>query len=191
MQIDRILFPVQALGPGNRVAIWVCGCSRHCPHCANPELWQWNIRKEVPVATLSKMLHDLQRESTPIDGITFTGGDPMEQPEELAALLELIGDITDDILIYTGAQYEDLPYLMSEEILRTITDRAGVIIDGPYIHERNDNRVYLRGSDNQRIIYLKEHLRPRYLLDEQKGRQIQNLWMGDTLVSVGIHNREE
>lgn len=191
MQIDRILFPVQALGPGNRVAIWVCGCSKGCPHCANPELWQRNIRKDVPVATISKILHDLRNEPVSIDGITFTGGDPMEQPEELARLLELIGDITDDILIYTGERYEDLPYLMPEAVFQTIQRHAGVIIDGPYIHERNDNRVYLRGSDNQNMIFLKEHLKARYLLDEQKGRQIQNVWMGDTLVSVGIHNREE
>ena len=191
MQIDRILFPVQALGPGNRVAIWVCGCSKHCPHCANPELWKPNIRKDVPVETLSKMLHDLQKEAVAVDGITFTGGDPMEQPEELAKLLELIGDITDDILIYTGEAYEDLPYLMPELVLRTIRKYAGVIIDGPYIHERNDNRVYLRGSDNQNMIFLKEHLKARYFWDEQKGRRIQNVWMGDTLVSVGIHNREE
>lgn len=191
MQIDRILFPIQALGPGNRAVIWTCGCSKGCPHCANPELWQRNIRKDVPVATISKMLHDLKKEPVAIDGITFTGGDPMEQPEELAMLLELISDITDDILIYTGEVYEDLEWQVLPRTLQTIRRHAGVIIDGPYIHGRNDNRVYLRGSDNQNMIFLKEHLKERYLLDEQKGRQVQNVWMGPTLVSVGIHNREE
>lgn len=190
MQIDRILFPIQALGPGNRAVIWVCGCSKGCPHCANPELWQRNIRKDIPIRTVSQMLHDLQREQTPIDGITFTGGDPLEQPEELAALLEQIRDITEDILIYTGENYADFRQVTHPKTLQTIEKYAGVIIDGPYIHERNDNRAYLRGSDNQNILFLKEHLKERYLLDGQKGRQVQNVWMGSTLVSVGIHNRE-
>ena len=40
MYLDRILYPVTALGPGKRIAIWVSGCERHCNHCANPELWK-------------------------------------------------------------------------------------------------------------------------------------------------------
>lgn len=38
MQIDRLLYPVHSLGPGNRLVIWVRGCKKRCFNCANPEL---------------------------------------------------------------------------------------------------------------------------------------------------------
>ena len=34
MQIDRLLYPVHSLGPGNRLAIWVKGCRKRCFNCA-------------------------------------------------------------------------------------------------------------------------------------------------------------
>lgn len=39
MYIDRLLYPITALGPGERIALWVSGCDRKCNKCANPELW--------------------------------------------------------------------------------------------------------------------------------------------------------
>lgn len=40
MFVDRIYFPVTTLGPGERVVVWTCGCTKRCPGCANPELWE-------------------------------------------------------------------------------------------------------------------------------------------------------
>lgn len=42
MQIDRLLYPVHSLGPGNRLVIWVRGCKKRCFNCANPELQFFN-----------------------------------------------------------------------------------------------------------------------------------------------------
>ena len=52
MNVARILFPVQVLGPGNRIGIWLCGCNRACKGCSNPELW-------------------IQRDEFEIDGVNF------------------------------------------------------------------------------------------------------------------------
>ena len=105
MQIDRLLYPITSLGPGERLVIWTVGCSKHCPHCANPELWQSNPAKDIDV----NKLYDLIIQSVKgkrIDGITITGGDPMEQISELTKLLTLLNEITDDILVYTGYTVE-------------------------------------------------------------------------------------
>ena len=47
MNIARILYPVEVLGPGKRIGIWVCGCNRRCKGCSNPELWDQKPEYEV------------------------------------------------------------------------------------------------------------------------------------------------
>ena len=87
MLIDRILYPITALGPGKRLAIWTIGCSKHCFNCANPELWERDKRRDIDIAGLSKAIHD-SLQGCCVDGITITGGDPLEQVDDLLDLLE-------------------------------------------------------------------------------------------------------
>ncbi len=47
MQIDRVLFPITTLGPGNRIGIWTIGCPHKCYNCSNPELWDANVNKDT------------------------------------------------------------------------------------------------------------------------------------------------
>ena len=77
MQIDRLLFPITTLGPGNRLVIWTIGCSKHCFNCANPELWEKNPKKEIDIYELVKIIKQSVGTQT-IEGITITGGDPLE-----------------------------------------------------------------------------------------------------------------
>lgn len=62
-----------------------------------------------------------------------------------------------------------------------------VLIDGEYIEELNDNSL-LRGSSNQNIIILDEKKKGRYeyYLQTETNR-IQNFFVVDGVVSVGIH----
>ena len=68
---------------------------------------------------------------------------------------------------------------------------VSVLIDGPYIDEQNDERCVLRGSSNQCIYYFDEDRRKDYETYLRSGRKIQNIVMGDRLISVGIHNRKK
>ena len=86
MRAARILYPVETLGPGRRAGIWTCGCDRHCPGCANPELWDREAYGEMKPADIVRVIETLEREGGAVDGITITGGEPFEQAEELAAL---------------------------------------------------------------------------------------------------------
>ena len=181
MYIARILYPVKVLGPGNRIGIWFDGCPHHCKGYSNPELWdqkeQYRISLEVLKTLLGKICstHD-------VDGFTLTGGDPFAQPDALAEMLPVLANISEDILVYTGFQYEELkaqyPKLLTQ---------IGVLIDGPYIEERNTG-VSLCGSDNQNIIILKPVLMKSYttyLRDTQN--TIQDFTTTDGVISVGIH----
>lgn len=178
MYVARILYPVEVLGPGKRVGIWFCGCPRRCRGCSNPELWEFQERYETSPETIYRLVQDIA-ENNPVDGFTITGGDPMYQPGELQHLLLRLKTVSDDILVYTGYRLEELETDWLADI--------SVLIDGEYIEELNDNS-FLRGSSNQNIIILDEKKKDRYECYLQKEtNKIQNFFVGDGTVSVGIH----
>lgn len=185
MKIARILYPVHALGPGERVAIWTYGCPHACRGCANPELWNPICVREMEEQSLFGYLEQLRARGA-IDGITITGGDPFFDMDSLQKLLKIVGEYTEDILVYTGYQIEELQ--KQEKAVKIMKDIA-VLIDGPYIEEQNNGHV-LKGSDNQTIYYLKNQYEERYetYIKKHKGKfLVENFPAKDGMISVGIH----
>lgn len=187
MNVARILYPVQVLGPGNRVGIWLCGCSRACKGCSNPELWEQKPEYEVSPTEVCKLIQNIAISHT-IDGFTISGGEPMDQASSLDELLGLISELSDDILIYTGYRIEELS-ARCDPATDKVLKKASVLIDGAYVEEENDGAV-LRGSSNQRIHVLSGKYEDRYqqYLAETHN-QIQNFTTANGIVSVGIHHR--
>lgn len=184
MFVARILYPVRTLGPGNRIGIWFCGCSHGCRGCSNPELWQRREEYRITPQRLMELVRSVS-DSAPVDGFTLTGGDPMEQPE-LAALLPELREISGDILLYTGYTLEQLRGMSGAS---GVLENVSVLIDGEYIAERN-NGCPLRGSDNQRVIFLDESRRAGYEEYMRQGNMIQNFTVWNSVISVGIHGAD-
>jgi anaerobic ribonucleoside-triphosphate reductase activating protein len=189
MQIDRILYPISALGPGERLVIWTIGCSKHCHRCASPELQHKNPSKDVDVFELAKIIQQATDKQV-IDGVTITGGDPFEQIAELNKLLSVLKEITNDVLVYTGYSIEEAKKIFSKSEWETMKLHVSVLIDGAYIDELNDNECVLRGSLNQNITFFDETKKELYSTYLKKGRTIQNVFYNEKMISVGIHNRE-
>ena len=85
LSILDILEDTTVDGPGFRTAIYAAGCPNACPGCHNPE--SWDIRRGRLMSTeeiLYKVLDD------PFADVTFSGGDPMFQPEGFAELAQAI-----------------------------------------------------------------------------------------------------
>jgi len=188
MNIARILYPVKVLGEGNRVGIWVCGCTRKCRGCSNPELWERQPKYEITLPHLKKLITDIAANHT-IDGFTITGGEPFEQYRELSELVAFLRVISDDIIVYTGYSLDELRQNPSN-CVKHILDSISVLIDGKYIEERNTN-VTLRGSDNQTINILNPKHKERFEEYLKTGHnQIQNFTTSNGVVSVGIHKKD-
>ena len=66
-------------GEGSRMVIFTQGCKHNCPGCFNPETHDFNGGQEVPLEEIMKKVKD-NCETGLIDGVTFSGGDPMEHP---------------------------------------------------------------------------------------------------------------
>ena len=186
MRAARILYPVETLGPGRRAGIWTCGCDRHCPGGANPELWDREAYGEMKPADIVRVIETLEREGGAVDGITITGGEPFEQAEELAELVDSLRDITEDILVYTGYRREELAAYED-----TVIGKLAVLVDGPYVREENREHP-LKGSANQRIHYIlpgMEVLYGRYIKERSGKRFVQNFRLGEGKACVGIQGR--
>ena len=72
-------------GPGNRFVLWTQGCSKGCSDCFNP--LTWSVKENISLTP--NQIFELIK-NYDIDGVTITGGDPLEQPEELLELLILL-----------------------------------------------------------------------------------------------------
>lgn len=168
-----------ALGPGTRAVIWVQGCHLRCPGCISPD---W-----IPFKPATQLLPEQIIERLPFDeitGLTFSGGEPMEQAGALAKVIHLARQRRDlDVICFTGYRYETLIKRPLESEVHSLLQLVDVLIDGPYIRELN-NSIGLRGSTNQRIIYLTNRLR-KYQLENQ-ARQIEFRIDNGSFTMVGI-----
>jgi len=132
-------------GPGFRTSIYCAGCQHQCPGCHNPQ--SWDIKDGHPMTT-----DDIMRvvEADPYANVTFTGGDPMYQPEGFTELARAIKERTDKtIWCYTGFTYEAL---ITNPRQRALLEFIDVLVDGPFIKAQRDETLCFRGSSNQRII---------------------------------------
>ncbi len=187
MVIGRLLSPVHSLGPGERVCLWTKGCARNCRGCISRELQDFSGENIDETALAALLVRVAERAGS--RALTISGGDPMAQPEALLCLLRALRAHFDDILLYTGFTLEELRALAAGAAGRACLDYIDVLIDGPYIDERNTPDCVLRGSSNQEIHFLTPALKPRYEDYMRQGRVLESFAHGDTTIITGIFNR--
>lgn len=162
------------------MGIWTIGCKRKCVNCSNPELWEENPGKDISIETITGIIEKYKDKT---DGVTITGGEPFLQPKELLSLVEKIRKIgIDDILIYTGFSFEEL---YENPLAKKIIDLSGVIVDGEYIDELNNN-VGMKGSENQRVFVINKSLSEKYRDFSSVKRQSEIVNNGGKIMSIGI-----
>lgn len=139
--------PVEGLGPGRRLILWVRGCPRRCPGCIAPEMQEPG--ETTPVAAIAA---EIGPRLEGLDGLSISGGEPFEQPGALAALIDhLRREREVEVLVYTGYLLEELQ-ARGEETAALLA-RLDLLIDGPYLESTPNTRQW-RGSDNQRVHLL-------------------------------------
>ena len=123
------------------------------------------------------------------DGITISGGDPLEQLEELRILLRELRRFTTDILVYTGYVWADFADSLSQEVREELLTHISVLVDGPYREEENYPELTMRGSANQKIYYFGENIRKKYEDYIKQGRTLENFFIDNTFLTIGIMDR--
>lgn len=136
-------------GEGVRAAIFLSGCSHHCPGCHNPEAQNPTCGQPVTDDLITGINAQIE-ERTFLSGITLTGGDPMYDPKETLGFLKKLR-LHDgmNIWLYTGYTYEEI---MADKDRSVLFFACDVVVDGRFEREKADKRLRFRGSSNQRII---------------------------------------
>ena len=89
-------------------------------------------------------------EADPFANVTFSGGDPMYQPEGFAELARAIRHRTrKTIWCYTGFTFEQILHNPRQRALLELID---VLVDGPFVKSLRDETLHFRGSRNQRLV---------------------------------------
>ena len=181
MQIERGVMDITSLGPGKRFCVWVNGCKRGCPGCISLRLQAEAPQNECDV---EEFLRDFPLSRA--DGATVSGGEPFDQPSELNKLTRLLCERgIDDILVYTGYTLEQLRARGDADTDAALS-RIAVLIDGPYMRELDDGTDNLKGSANQRVLFLKQGYEKKYAAYRRSERAMQELTMEQTLLAAGI-----
>ena len=138
-------------GEGICVALFTQGCPFHCKGCFNPETWDYNGGKEVPISDLISDVEAAIAANGVPRNFSILGGEPLIERnlEELKILLSAVKKDFPHITIFlwTGFTIEELTSAQKE-----VTQYIDVLIDGQYNEKLRDVSLHLRGSSNQRIF---------------------------------------
>ena len=137
----------RANGPGTRFVVWVQGCTLGCPGCFNPATHAagGEVRDTDELAALA----------AGSDGITVSGGEPLQQAEAVAALLGAARARGLSTLVFSGYTLDEIGALPHGPAVLAQLD---VLVDGRYV--AGERRAEgLRGSENQRIHLLTDRHR--------------------------------
>ena len=157
-------------GEGIRSVIWFQGCPHHCPECHNPETWPFDDGYEVKIEDLKKQIAELEFQK----GVTFSGGDPMAQPDALLELVKCVHDNNMNVWVYTGYNYEELLELKKKNIVYgEILKNIDVLVDGRFMIDKKSFDVKFRGSTNQRILDVPKSLKARKAVEIEKFKYIE------------------
>ena len=138
-------------GEGLRVVLWVSGCNHHCPNCQNPITWDEKGGLPFDKKAEDELFEALDKPY--IDGITFSGGDPLfpNNRNEVLRLIKKCKDVYPNktIWLYTGYSWEEIRHLDGIELV-------DVLVDGEFVEALKDNNLEWVGSSNQRVIDVKK-----------------------------------
>jgi anaerobic ribonucleoside-triphosphate reductase activating protein len=141
-------------GPGVRLVVFAQGCPHRCRGCHNPHTWDFGGGTEVSVEQILR-----RAETNPIlSGITLSGGEPFAQAPGFARLAREARRRGLSIVTYTGYTWEQLISSPASGV-RDLLLATDILIDGPFIQALADPGLAYRGSRNQRIIQVHNHVR--------------------------------
>ena len=131
-------------GPYNRCCIWFQGCNIKCKGCCNKDL-----QPLVPnhIVTLDELVNIVKeaKNKFDIEGVTLSGGEPSLQ-SGLVFFNDEIHKLGLGIIMFSGKDKSELNSKLVESV--------DLLIDGPFIENKIDNKRVLLGSKNKKLSFI-------------------------------------
>ena len=174
MYIHNRIANSTANGPGERVVVWVQGCSLACSGCWNSETHPFVKDKDMLISELADWILNQN-----VEGVTFSGGEPFQQAPALELLITFIKERRPELSIgsftgYTLQELRDGKFNWWHPELRTmipgdaklsyaILKQMDFIIAGRYNQLQRCDDKPLCGSRNQEVHFLSSRYNPKDL----------------------------
>lgn len=145
MKIAGIKHTSLADGEGLNYVIFVQGCERSCDGCHNPSTWKKDGGAEL---SLEELKEDIKRYCPPVTGVTFSGGEPLLQVDDVLKLARWAKGEGLKTALYSGYKLEDIvSKLHAAGVSESPIDE---IFDGAFEKSKTFPDVPFRGSNNQK-----------------------------------------
>src|ERR1700690_3035186 len=162
MLLHALVPASRANGPGLRAVVYFQGCSLHCAGCWNPSTHKFR-GPEVTALEMTQRFEEASR-LEPLEGVTFSGGEPMQQAEALLELMRQIRKVAPAVSfgMFTGYAESDLgagrfvtrlgaTVEEKGKLGRTVRDFLDLGVMGRY-EETQPTMKPLRTSWNQQLV---------------------------------------
>lgn len=142
----------RANGPGLRSVVWFQGCTLNCTDCFNPKT---HTPESGDSNTIEQAFAKIAANIGRIEGITFSGGEPLQQAPALIELIQRVRSETGlSIVLFTGFTWEEVNRLPQAKAILAGVD---VLLAGRYQSALRVARGLI-GSSNKTVHFLT----PRY-----------------------------
>jgi anaerobic ribonucleoside-triphosphate reductase activating protein len=173
-------------GPGIRYVIWVQGCSLKCKGCFNPHFWSQHGGSSRDIDSLLHEVIAARIKFPEIEGVTFLGGEPFEQPEALAELSQKLQELDFSIMVFSGYTMAELKDEKSSQYVSRLNFLSSIdlLVDGRYQQDNVDIDRPWVGSKNQEFHFLSERYSKETLFNSVKdGLEITVLNSGEVQIN--------
>ena len=109
------------------------------------------VIENIPYSMTWKFFDAWTGEPIPLDGVTFSGGEPFCQPEPLYHLARWCHRLGLDVISYSGWTLEQL---REKPECQNLLNEIDWLVDGRFIIAKRSLELRFRGSSNQRLIHL-------------------------------------
>lgn len=167
----------RANGPGVRAVIWVQGCSLACPGCFNPGTHASGGEVVAVDALVERVLA-----VKGIEGVTLTGGEPLQQAGAVLQFLEKLSEAAPhlSVLLFTGFGVSDL---LAMPVFPQLCASVDVVLAGRYVQEQRHTDRGLMGLPGKVAWFLSD----RYTEDDLRQVPLSEVVVhGGEVLSTGV-----
>lgn len=155
VRLSGIAYESLVNGPGIRRVLFSQGCKHNCKGCFNPDTHSFEGGREF---SADYLVEDILKNPM-LKGVTFSGGDPLEQADKFAYIAERLKRHDLNVWSYTGYTFE---YIVKQAAnmkdWQKLLDNIDVLVDGRFECDKRIEGLKFRGSSNQRIVDVKKSL---------------------------------